>query len=339
MIYSFPYFAMFIPIAIAAYFNLKIAFPWLTALLILFSCFRYGVGYDYHAYVDIINHVNQIELEPLSELIINISRHFQNEQLFFTISSLIITLPIFYLFVNKTANPNLALLIFFTFPYFFLSSLTIVRQWMAISVFMFGFSFLYKRNVFTNLLVILTSFFLHYSAVIVIPLVLFRKILIRPLSWYTYIFLLILPLLYLAFAKEIHNLIINIAPKYAAYINSGDNGINILIFYSVLIVIFMLFMIRINHPVQWLYVNASAIGLSMLTLLSTISEASMRASYYYLIFLIPALVNSIETMISTQRYRMIVIIIGFIVLLIQLYLGFINKNANPYFPVNFRISS
>lgn len=136
--------------------------------LVLFDSLRYGVGYDY------INYVNEVYeqdvpfttfLEPLSQLLMFIS-HYTHYQVFFIVSTFITLYSVLFFCKRYSPNPYLSIFLFFTFPYFFLSWMSIVRNALAFSMVLFAIHYLLNHKIVKSLLFCLIAFGFHTSALI-----------------------------------------------------------------------------------------------------------------------------------------------------------------------------
>lgn len=151
--------------------NLKLKNRALISFIVLlcFSMFRYGIGYDYTAYKTLIvenkKYYEYERIEFLSLFLINISKIF-SYKLFFIISSFITLYPIYFVSKKYSDKPELSLLIYYLNPFLFLDSLSVIRNAMAYSMFVLAFVFLIEKRKYLYFLFALLSSQFHSSGYI-----------------------------------------------------------------------------------------------------------------------------------------------------------------------------
>lgn len=122
----------------------------------------------------------------------------------------------FFLILTTLQKKNLLLygiFIFFTFGFFF-GSLDRIRQYLAMSIFIFAYDDILKNNFKSYLLKILFAFFFHLSAIILLPLYFLSKIKINKT-----IFLLWYLILMYGFFTQYWNYLVSIFYKNVPYYN------------------------------------------------------------------------------------------------------------------------
>lgn len=137
------------------------------------SAIRYDVGYDYMNYLDIILGRNTYaiaydRLEPLCKSLINASRYLGYPQLFFIITSIAIVAAISFWIYNESKNYKLSILIFMGLPMFFWASLSIIRQFLAISFGTLFFLNILRDKNKQSILWLILAVLSHSSALILI---------------------------------------------------------------------------------------------------------------------------------------------------------------------------
>ena len=143
----------------------------LNCFLVLFvlAAIRYGVGYDYYGYLDLI--INDAEdykyerIEPLSNLLIDIGKYL-HYQLFFAIGSFLTLYPVYKICKKYSKRPTLSLIIFYLFPIFYFNYLSIVRNAIAISFVFYAFTVLQEKKVLNSLFYIVIACLFHKAAAI-----------------------------------------------------------------------------------------------------------------------------------------------------------------------------
>lgn len=170
------YLTMLIVLSLVPVFRFKnfIVVPFI--ILALFAGFRYGVGIDYFAYINIYNWgVNgaYITKEPFFKYIIIFCELLGgNAQMMILILALITNIFVYKSIIKTSPNVIVSFLLFFSIISFYLFSFNAIRQWAACSLFLFSLSFLsrkeYKEFIIVNAIAIL---FFHISLIFIIPLI------------------------------------------------------------------------------------------------------------------------------------------------------------------------
>ena len=133
-------------------------------ILFIFSAIRYGIGYDYFNYCNIIE--NGGNLEPLSNLFIECARFLSCNQVFFILNSFCVIFPIYYVSKYNSLDPCLSMLTYYLFPILFLESLGIVRNASAYSAIFLSYHFLVRRNYLVSIICIVGAGLFHDSGYI-----------------------------------------------------------------------------------------------------------------------------------------------------------------------------
>ncbi|MFM5622906.1 EpsG family protein [Aeromonas veronii] len=141
--------------------------------LLLVSGFRYKVGTDFNTYlyfIELIRDGHDTYMEPGFELMVRFltSSGFE-EQSIFLISSLL-TLTFFYLFIIKHSKQyTLSVVIFYLFPIFYLASFNGVRQFIAVSIFLYSIRFILANNFISYFTLIVAASFIHKTVLLMLP--------------------------------------------------------------------------------------------------------------------------------------------------------------------------
>lgn len=156
------------------------------ALPILLATLRFGVGSDYPSYIrhfentdttyDDFNDLNgNWTMEPTFWVFSTISRFLVGDStIMFAIYSSI-TVIFFYLAVKRLKIPYLGLAMFLFFCFWFGASLSAIRQFAAISIFMFSLQYMIGGNFKKYLVTILVASLFHVTSLLLIPLFFLRK--------------------------------------------------------------------------------------------------------------------------------------------------------------------
>lgn len=153
-------------------------------IVVIFAGIRYGIGSDYGMYYDLVSFYGckgQREVEYIPSLLLLLASK-TNPLLFFFCTSLFIYSSIIYCISKSVDNKNklgflLNFIFFVTFPYFFFTSLSIIRQYMAFSMI---FIIIVKRErikFFCSIMLLVIACLCHTSAIIgILVLLPFQKL-------------------------------------------------------------------------------------------------------------------------------------------------------------------
>ena len=280
--------------------------------------------------------------EYLFYTIIYISNFFSNPIFvsLFLIEFLIIT-PIYIsaFLNNKNIHPCFILFAFFMLIYNF--SFSLMRQFLAASFILLGFSlFYYRRKKVAPLLLLICSVLFHTSSLFIIGiLIIFYLFRNRTLFL---IFLSCFMLLCIASMEKILLLLSNFSDLfyryYISYINREDESsfftIEIIIFIVILLIFKFTFSNnKLRESQVFLYFLLLTFGV-LLSLGSIFSSYVIRFSYYFRFFGIYALSASFNNEISVEKK--LFCRIGIIILLIIYWIYFIPyKNFYDTYPYQF----
>lgn len=143
-----------------------------------FAAVRYGVGYDYYAYVDIVESgVKGATIEPMGRLVAWVAREVGCTQLFFVAFAFVTLYPIYYVVRRESSDSALSMILYYIVPIFYLESFSIVRNAAAYSLVFLAVYFLVKRRYFLYVVWMVVAVMFHYSALVgllFIPLCLFK---------------------------------------------------------------------------------------------------------------------------------------------------------------------
>lgn len=157
----------------------KITFVCLLFLTI-FTALRYDVGYDYPNYVDLIVNPNskliEISDEPISYVLLKISRNIEMPQFYFFVTTLYILLGFFYIAKKNSKDYWISLMMFFSFPLFFFNSLGIIRQWCAIITVLFSLKYVIDKKILKFIIIIIFAIGFHKTAIVALPIYMLNKI-------------------------------------------------------------------------------------------------------------------------------------------------------------------
>jgi hypothetical protein len=167
-------FFVFIVLVFGFVLNPKIRLLLIFTLLFIFSALRFQVGTDFMTYFNVTSGViditqnNYMLFEPLNVLLIRIGYALNSPQFYFVVASFLM-MVFFYLGIKKHSRDYfLSALCFIGFPMFFLESLNIVRQFVAISIVFYSITYINERSFIKFLGCILLACLFHVTAFVAI---------------------------------------------------------------------------------------------------------------------------------------------------------------------------
>ena len=143
----------------------------------LVSAIRYDLGTDYvrryaKDYIKIGNGIDVKNLELGYKLLVRMCLLFSKDYvILFVITSGIIIFLTFYTIYKESPYPILSVLVYFLLGYFF-HSLNIMREYIAISVLLFSYPYLIKKNYLVFVICSIIAFFFHSSSAIMLSAIL-----------------------------------------------------------------------------------------------------------------------------------------------------------------------
>ncbi len=269
-------------------------------VLLIFSVFRYDVGWDYLPYWNEITSVNsnllESRYEPLSRIIMYIGYRLGFIPFVFIFYS-VVTLYLIYYSINKFSNNSkLSWLIYYSFPLFFFASLSTIRQSLALALILFSWRFLSSKKYFYFCLIIALAMLFHYSALIgilLLPIVYFR--IEKSVLWILLIFSFFLTqsLNYLSNLTTNNEVLIRFYSQYLTVDSAKASTLHYLYYFIQLII-----MINYEKLVKYdhrnkIYIKITTFGIIFYNLLSLEQVTASRLSAFFIIFwiyLIPSLV-------------------------------------------------
>ncbi|MGL4865376.1 MAG: EpsG family protein [Cetobacterium sp.] len=276
-------------------------------LLINLSFFRYDIGWDYHAYIKIISNTfgnkDYNRIEPINKLIAGIAIALNSIPIFFGIYS-IASLSFIYLFIKRNSNDKIfSLFLFYTFNFGFISSLSTIRSFLAISILCFGTEYIYKKELKKYFFLVLIASLIHTSALIGIVFYYLYEV---RLKWYHYI-------LIFGISLKMQELILMtpIFSKYYIYFNLSESSKYmkyIMILYSILTITLVSYLKnkKLNFLNTMIFIGG-IIGYNF-----NKNPGLNRISNYFLIYLIiyiPILIGRIKQPRIKLKLKILVMLI------------------------------
>ncbi|HCM89458.1 MULTISPECIES: EpsG family protein [Vagococcus] len=313
-------------------------------ILIFISGFRGNFSPDYGNYEHIFRTIQNLGLKDILLGNINVEIGYalinkvvgfftSNYNILLTIIAAIIVLSYFKKIYEYSPNVSLSVLLLVTFGSYY-TSFNTMRQFMVCALFMYAMEYVYSKKFLKYCLVAVALFFIHKSAIVMIPFYFILRVewnKVRHLFYVTCFFSMYI--IFLFYQKEFVELITHIF--YKNYGLSGAFGINtgvpmLAIMRPVTIVIILLSLykkINFSNIRELVWFNSSICFL-LISILSINIEMFQRFTYFflpYMIFQIPVLISRIDN----RKIRSFYIIS--IVILIVSYSYFTNTNSVYFF--------
>lgn len=222
--------------------------------MFLISGLRFNVGTDYYEYENLFYNIATqdiklfgFKIEPVFVVISKIIAIFSKDSVWmFIITSFFIAYFIFKASIKSCRLYDLAIFLFISFG-FYTSSLNIVRQWMAASVLLYGYTFLTNKQDKVFLKYVLLAYCCHYSAVVVLPVYLFIR---KPRKNITRISVMIFGIFlfnstnYIIRVLEFISFNVGFLSKYYKYLRIDENiGGNIFVLPMFCVLTYLLYML------------------------------------------------------------------------------------------------
>lgn len=163
-------------------------------LLYLTSVFRYGMGNDYFSYIRIFKEISAADwsivvsgkYEPIYALITKLIATFtQSPEIMYAIFAALILIPVAYAIKKYSDNVWLSVTVYLCFTFFY-TSLSFIRQSLAVSVIILAYGFMKKRKFVPVIILGIIAVLIHYTSAVFI--VFYLLTLIKPTKKYLIIY-------------------------------------------------------------------------------------------------------------------------------------------------------
>ncbi|WP_186667716.1 EpsG family protein [Sporosarcina sp. BP05] len=143
---------------------------------VLVAGLRYGVGTDYHAYEQWFSYYlsNSVRFDEYQDIgfalmVVTLQLFTDNPQSLFLVSALITISLVIKFIKNNTDIYDLGFFLFITL-YLYYSGFNIMRQWIAISIFLYSLKYAFDKKYYKYILFVLLASSFHTSALLMLPL-------------------------------------------------------------------------------------------------------------------------------------------------------------------------
>lgn len=163
-------------------------------LMYVVTVMRYGVGNDYFSYMRIFEDLIHAEwgeaftlgLEPLFVVLTKCMAVFtHNPEVMYAIYAFIILVPVAIAIYRHSTNVWISVTVYLCFTFFY-TSLSFIRQSIAVSILILAFGFIKERKIVPVIIMAVVAALFHYTAAVFIPLYLIS--LIKPTKKYLIIY-------------------------------------------------------------------------------------------------------------------------------------------------------
>lgn len=300
---------------------------WLVCVfIILFTAFRFDVGYDYPAYWMAISENDDAWIriyEPGIQLIALLCHELRSPQLFFFITSTLSLLLILSSLQLYSSSPKIALLVFlFLFLIIYFGE---VRQAMALSIVFWGFRYVESRSLLKYLCVCLVAVLFHSSAIFALLIYFVYKL----NFWLVFVIAIAAPVLLMPVFNFMEQM-----DMYTTHISHGEEykGGNFISIFYVLLYILSLFLIFLKKGNLKNYPSAKIILATLFLPFFFSPHLSLRIAYYFNIYFCLLIPNILLK--QDKNIRFAIILMLFMYFMLFMYITSLNSSRSPYIPYN-----
>jgi hypothetical protein len=305
-------------------------------IIFLLCALRFDVGFDYTYYYELLTKQADfyedkfLRLEYMNQFLINISQNMGFPQFYFILTSFIIVFCTYQAIKRHSKDFVISTLIFLSFPIFFLNSLSIIRQYVAICIVFYGFRYIQNRKLFPYLITITIAILFHKSAVIGIVLYWIYNRRIKN------IYYMILYFAGLFSSKLAYLVVAYIFPQYLKYLDRkiGTGGDKVLLLFQLIGLILLLLVDskKMAFKNYNFYMTSFFIGLFIWSSLSSYGHAGFRGALYFMVFFILLLPEVLDLIKERKLLKQLVYYISFAFFIFSLWLGTKNETKDPNIP-------
>jgi len=304
--------------------NINLKHGILFFIVFIFSALRFDVGWDYGNYYDIIFNLKGVNFEPATPYLIEFSKYVDFTQLFFIVTSYIIVYGVHYALKHYSKDYVVSLLIFVSVPLFYMNSFSIIRQYCAIAIVLYGIKYILRKQLLPYLITIAFASMFHYSAIAGLLIYFLNKL---SLNKVTSVVLILVSLFQNLISIE------NISRySYLAHLGDPGNGAQLVrILFLLLAIIFIAFSNAFKTPESKFYYNVFIVGVCIFNVTFSIGEQATRVSLYFIIYLI-LLVPELSYRFKKKQFYLVVIMFTISLYSTTLYFSYTNPYKNHLTP-------
>lgn len=288
----------------------KVAAFYAVIFLLVVSVIRYGIGIDFFSYQDYYEEISNggyIKVEYgfiiLSELSNFLGLGFQGVVAGYSILTILLLTFFYSRFSN---NFLLTIYIFTMLPILYLSSFNVIRQFLTVAIFAYSINYILEKKLFIYILSILfAAFFVHKSALLMLPM---YFILTRNLNGINYSIIIFL---YMVSLQFIDFIVLKLGFS-GIYLNGEykNTGVNYLVFVYLLVFIYIFILKNklINHrPENVVFINMTFICtlISFSPLFSDLPSAPFLRLTSFFTIAMPIIMVNVLPIIKNYRLRLV----------------------------------
>lgn len=305
-------------------------------IFVIFYSIRYEIGYDYVTYISLITYechtIFLLKMEYLSYLFMEIANQVGMPQIFFMLMAVFSIPFIFYsldAYRETRCSWSWGILLFLSFPFGFIYSLSFSRQFAAVAILFFGTKYLIKRRLLKYCVCVSIASLFHISSLASM----FAYLVTSEKFKYKYLIYIFICLFLTFFSLK--TLLVYIFPEYEAYmsfsINENQDGLSQVVLYTLTGMLFAIVKPYLNKYKYYnmylkLYLFGLVLNYSFLLFSPTMGIRLAISSYVYALFLIGYFFQAFST-----RDRLFLKFIGIIFMFI-LYMYGLNIAGDTYLP-------
>lgn len=151
------------------------------ALMYVVTILRYGIGNDYFSYLRIYDQIAAAQwgelfslgFEPLFAVLTKLMTFVpMDSEIIYAIYAALILTPVAVAIYRHSDNVWISVAVYLCLTFFY-TSLSFIRQAMAVSILILAYGFMKERKIFPTLILAVVAMLFHYTAAVFIPLYLF----------------------------------------------------------------------------------------------------------------------------------------------------------------------
>jgi len=314
----------------------KVFFYVLFVLVSGLAVFRYDVGYDYSNYYVLYQQSSAyikayLSTEPISYFLYSVLIHLGDPAFILLFYALITYLILFSVLEKYSVDPVSSLLFFVGYPLFFLQSLSLVRQFLALLIVVWGIKYIYERNLIKYVIVVVVGAMVHNSALFLLPLYFLFGAEIKPFVYFVFY------LFSLLFGEMLGGLLSIVIPEYSRYLDAqvrfGTGGDKIILISNA--ILFFLFFLRRKCPFsvkEEFYFNSFFLGNIAFNSLQYYGHAGFRSNINFTIFLILLIPSVLKRLRPRALVESAFILCIGLIFLSSIYVSTLNQKKSAYTP-------
>lgn len=298
----------------------------LCFLFIYFSAFRDGLGNDYENYLNLSQDELSITwFEPVYSILSNISFYTNLSEVFIFLFFSIITHFFLFKTFKRYDNTCFIILLYLLIPGLFFNSFNLVRQFAAMSIFLYSWKYLEARNTKKLFIFLFFASLIHLSTILCVFSLFFLK--------RKYPIPLLLVLYFMSFAflfnTSLPNLIIKLIPYYSQYYGyvSGNKLGFSLFFFNILFLFSLFYRNKFYQDVRYIIVFNAFFAFIVLYNLSLNISILFRLSVFFMpsvVLLLPKMYSFVHNF-SKPAYKIIILSV-----FMALFINGIVLSSNEY---------